>query len=337
MPAILRAASTKPKIKIGQIGTKHSHAEGKMEAIRKLSDDYEMIGVVEPDLQQRHRVKNRDAYKGLRWLSEEALLNTPGLQVVAVETEVEELVPVGKRMLNAGMHIHLDKPGGESFSAFQDLLEISNQTKRIVQMGYMLRYNPAFEFMFQAVREGWLGEIMEIDAMMGKLASETLRKELGRFVGGGMFELAGHVIDSIVYMMGKPTRVTPYTRRTGTDGVADNQMAVLEYPKATAVIRCNHRDPFGFPRRRFQISGDKGFVEIKPIESGQITLGLTEKRAAFKKGIHQFTLNRMGGRYDGEFTDLAKVIRGEKAFAWSTKHDLDTHESILRAAEMPVL
>ena len=28
-----------------------------------------------------------------------------------------------------------------------------------VQMGYMLRYNPAFELLFQAVREGWLGDV----------------------------------------------------------------------------------------------------------------------------------------------------------------------------------
>lgn len=336
LPWVLNAAQAKPRIRIGQIGTKHPHAEGKMAAIRTLSDDYEVVGVVEPDPRQRKKVESRDAYRGLAWLSEEALLNASGLEAVAIETEVAQLVPTAKRALEAGMHIHLDKPGGASLPAFQELLQISMRQKRTVQMGYMLRYNPAFELMFRAVREGWLGEIMEIDAMMGKLANGGLREELGRFPGGGMFELAGHLIDSVVYLMGAPDRVTPYTRRTQNDGVADNQMAVFEYPKATAVVRCNHRDPFGFPRRRFQVSGDKGSLEIQPIESGEVTLSLSESRGAFQKGTQRISLQRGGGRYDGEFADLARVIRGEKAFAWSPEHDLHTHEAILRAAEMPL-
>jgi hypothetical protein len=40
------------------------------------------------------------------------------------------------------------------------------------------------------------------------------------------------------------------------------------------------------------------------------------------------------GRYDEEFLDLAKVIRGEKAFDWSYQHDLDTYEALLIASEM---
>ena len=46
--------------------------------------------------------------------------------------------------------------------------------------------------------------------------------------------------------------------------------------------------------------------------------------------------NKRGGRYDGEFTDLAKVIRGETKLAWSYEHDLAVQETVLRAAGMPV-
>ena len=52
------------------------------------------------------------------------------------------------------------------------------------------------------VKEGWLGEIMEVDAMMGKMASSSLRKELARYEGGGMLELACHLIDSVVFVLG---------------------------------------------------------------------------------------------------------------------------------------
>lgn len=37
------------KIRIGQIGIGHNHASEKMAALRRLSDLYEVVGVVEPD------------------------------------------------------------------------------------------------------------------------------------------------------------------------------------------------------------------------------------------------------------------------------------------------
>lgn len=320
------------RIRIGQVGTKHAHASGKLAAIRKLDDIFELVGVVEPDSEQRRQMSEKPEYADVHWLSEENLLGTSGLQAVAVESEVAELVPTATRALRAGMHVHLDKPAGDSLPAFERLMELAEAQQRIVQMGYMLRYNPAFQLMYRAVAEGWLGRIMEVDAMMGKLASEAVRQKIARFPGGGMFELGGHLIDSIVFMLGAPQDVIAFSHRTQVDGVADNQLAVLNYEHATATVRCNHRDPFGFPRRRFQISGDQGTIEIKPLESGNLTLMLNAPQAEFDKGIHQLKLTSSGGRYDQEFIDLARVIREEKKFAWSKQHDLDTHATLLQAS-----
>ena len=46
--------------------------------------------------------------------------------------------------------------------------------------------------------------------------------------------------------------------------------------------------------------------------------------------------NKRSGRYDGEFADLARVIRGEAKLAWSYEHDLAVQETVLRAAGMSV-
>ena len=48
------------------------------------------------------------------------------------------------------------------------------------------------------------------------------------------------------------------------------------------------------------------------------------------------TFPKNTGRYDGDFEDLAKVIRGEKALEFSPAHDLAVHETILRASGLPV-
>ena len=75
------------KIKVGQIGIGHNHASAKMATFRKLSEHYEVVGIVEPDPEWRKKRGNQSAYRDLTWMTEEQLLNTKGLQAVAVEVD----------------------------------------------------------------------------------------------------------------------------------------------------------------------------------------------------------------------------------------------------------
>ena len=317
------SAAAPARLRIGQIGTEHAHASGKMAAMRSLPDLWEVVGVT---------AKNGKGYEGVPLLTEEQLLATPDLKAVAVETTIQDSCPAALRCIQADKHIHLDKPGALNHDDFKAMRLEAERRGLTVQMGYMLRYNPDFELLFQAVREGWLGEITEIDAAMGKLADPGTRQKIGALEGGGLFELGCHVIDAAVTILGKPQSVTAFSTPAGSDGVKDNQMAVLQYPKATAVIRCNHADPFGGPRRRFNVTGTEGTFEIVPLESGKVSLSLARPHGGYKKGTQSFQLAVPKGRYDQEFIDLAKAVRGEKQLAWDAAHDVAVHETVLRAA-----
>ena len=173
-------------------------------------------------------------------MSEDDLLGTEGLQAVAVETEVRDLVATAMRCLEAGMHVHLDKPAGASMPACRALHAAAAEKTRVIQMGYMLRYNPAFQLCYRAVREGWLGDVFELHTVMSKTSGAGARRQIAEFSGGAMFELGCHIIDSAVYILGRPERVTPFLRRTREgegDQLADNCLAVFGYPGATATIR----------------------------------------------------------------------------------------------------
>jgi len=326
------------KIKIGQIGAAHGHAGGKMSTVRKFSDIYEVVGIVEPDPELRRAMDKNDAYKGVPRLTEEQLLTTKGLQAVAVETAVRDLVPTALRCAEADVHIHLDKPAGESLTAFKQLLDETMRRGRTVQMGYMFRYNPALQFLHRALDDGWLGEVFEVDTVMSKTVSAADRKQLAGYSGGSMFELGGHVIDAVVSVLGKPDRVTAYARHTRPekDELADNQLAVLEYPEATATIRVAVIEVEGVQRRQFVVCGDQGTIDIRPIEPPTVRMALSQPRGRFSKGYQDVKLSRLGGRYDGDFIDLAAIIRGEKETDYPVKHDLIVHETILRASGVPL-
>ncbi len=315
------------RLRIGQIGAEHAHAAGKMEAMRSLKSLYEVVGIASAS-EPKDKV-----YQELPRMSEDELLALSDLKAVTVETRVEDSCKTALKAIRAGKHVHLDKPGALDHEEFKIMRLEAAQRGLVVQMGYMLRYNPAVVAVVEAMQKGWLGEILEIDAMMGKLADASTRKKIGALAGGGMFELGCHLIDTVITLLGKPAAVHAFSTPTNpADGVQDNQLAVLEYPKATATIRCDHADQAGGPRRRLMVAGTKGCIEIRPLESGEFTAWFASETGPYKKGEQQVKLPVPKGRYDAEFADLAKVIRGSKQLAWNEVHDIAVHETALRAA-----
>lgn len=273
-------------IRVAQIGTAHSHARGKMEAIRSMPDLFEVVGIAEADAVLRASAESDPAYRGLRWLTAQSLLADPGVEVLVVETSLEEAPRQALAAIEAGKPIHLDKPGAARHREFHRLRTEASRRGLTVQMGYMLRYNPGIRLLSRAVREGWLGDITEIDAAMGKLADTETREALLAYPGHGMFELACHLVDVIVTLMGQPQRVHAFQRSTDPSStrLKDNQLAVLEYPGLVATLRCNHADPSGQGHRRIQVVGTRGSLLLQPLESGQGILRLAEPRGEFPRG-----------------------------------------------------
>lgn len=330
---LARGESDQPLV-CGQIGTAHAHADGKFAALRGRPADWRVVGWVEEDARRRADRAGREPYATVPAMAEQELLGTPGLAAVAVETDFAVATATALRALQAGKHVHLDKPGGADHAAFAAMRRQAEASGLTVQMGYMLRYNPAFELLFRAVREGWLGEVTEIDASMGKWADAETRRQIRVQPGGAMFEIGCHLIDAVVTLLGAPSRVEAFSTPSAEDGVSDNQLAVLVYPRATANVRANFVDPFGGPRRRFNVTGTLGSFEISPLESGRVRLSLDRARGDYARGTQGLSLTVPGGRYDGEFADLARAVRGEKRLAWDAAHDITVHETALRAADI---
>ena len=332
-----KSAKLKP-VKIGQVGTKHAHAGGQASTIRKFSQHYELLGVVEPDEAQRKRMETRPEYQGVNWMTEEQLLNCSGLEAVAVETPVKDLLDVAQRCLDANLHVHLDKPAGESWNALEKLHRTASKKNRVIQMGYMFRYNPGFQFIFHAVREGWLGNIFEIHGVISKTSPASVRHKLANYEGGTMFELGCHLIDPLLHIMGPPDQVTGYIRKTRPqqDTLNDNMLAVLEYPRATATVRSALVEVSGIRRRQFVICGDKGTIVVRPLEPPELILTLAKPLGEFQSGSQRVSLPTAAGRYDGTFLDMYQVIRGEKQHDFSREHDLAVQRTILLACHLPV-
>ncbi len=318
------------KIRIGQIGIGHNHGAEKMKAVRKFPELFEVVGYAEPsEYWVRERGENV-AYQGLRRYTAEELL--PLCDAILIETDVWDLTETAEKCIKAGKHIHMDKPASGSLSDYKRVLDMAKEKNLVVQLGYMYRYNPAIVKCIEQIRAGRLGEIYSINAEMSTYHPANYKKWLGNFGGGIMYILGSHMVDLIVYLLGKPDRVHSFLKHTGLDGVdfEDNNLAVLEYDKALARIYISSVEVNGYGRRQFVVSGSKGTVQIQPIENPcRMWISDTEiadYTYAERKVDIPIEEDAVNARYDEMMRDFHAYIVGEKQNPFTYEHDYAVQE-----------
>ena len=313
------------KIKIGQIGIGHNHGEAKMLAVRKFPELFEVVGYAEENQRWIEKRGNNSGYEGLSYLSVEEVIEKS--DAILIESDVWDLTKYAKMCVDAGKHIHMDKPASGTLEEYKYILDTAKEKNLVVQLGYMYRYNPAVLKCFEHIKNGDLGEIYSINAEMSTFHPIEYRKWLTNFDGGIMYILGSHLVDLIVYMLGEPKKVTSFLKRTGLDGVdfEDNNLAVLEYDKALARIFVSSVEVNGFGRRQLMVSGSKGTVNICPLER-PITMtysdtSIADKTYEDRKITISFEDNTADGRYDDMMQDFYAYIIGTKQNPFTYKHD----------------
>lgn len=335
-PGSTPSTPTRPRIKVGQIGVGHAHAS-KLSVYRQ-SADYEVVGIVEPDEELRRKAETLPPYRGVPWMTQEQLLNVPGLQAVLVETRVRDLLNTAETCIKAGKHVHLDKPAGESLPQYRRILDAAAQQNLLVQMGYMYRYNPGVVLLRNLLKQGWLGDVFEVHAVMSKVLDPAARRQLVEYPGGIMFELGCHIIDLVIGVLGRPDKVTPYARHAASleDALPDNMLAVLEYPRALATVKSTAVEVDGGERRHLVVCGTEGTLHIQPLDNPSARLVLSKARGEYRKGAQEISFPKYV-RYVDDAADMARIIRGEKPADFSYQHDLTVQTTLWTACGRPTI
>ncbi len=314
-------------IRVGFLGKGYSHFKDKY-AFLKNSPNYQLVGVCEEDASLR-----RSGPEDVRWLSRAELFRE--VELVVVESGLAEHGPHALAALRAGKHVHVEKPPSALRGEFRAILKAAETRKLVLQVGYMWRYNPGFNRAMEAARQGWLGEVYLVRATMNTLNGAEARREWARFPGGAMFEQGSHLIDAVVRLLGVPSRVTPFLKRTGRfgDTLADNTLAVLEYPRSMALVTSAPLQPNAGPQRFFEILGTQGTAKVGPLEPPTLSLDLGEAAGPYVKGRQEVPLPTYR-RYVDEFDALARSIREGEPLPVSLQREWDIQKTLLSACGM---
>ncbi len=324
------ALSAAKPIRAAVYGIGHAHAMGKVAALRALPQ-FELAGVCEPDTA---RPRTHASLEGVRWLTQREILEDTSIELIAVESRVQENLSYARQAVDSGKHVHLDKAPGNNLNSLRGLLAEAGRRKLSVQMGYQWRYHPAMRAAIEAARNGRLGDVYSFRARIDKPMNAADRRDLAAFRGGMMFELGCHLIDRATDLLGKPLRVTGHLWHHSheKDSLADNTLAILEYSRAVAEISVAAMHPHGNSYRTVEITGTNGSVTVRPFSPYRLISHLRDAAGPYPAGLKEtaFPPDRMPA-YATDFLEMAKIIREGATPSYSPQHDLMTQEVLLQA------
>ena len=331
-------------IRIAHIGlNRYSHSNEIFYTMAQHPELFEIVGYTIVEDERETCAEKLKSLEGYPELTLEEILSDPTIEAVTVETDEIHLNKYAQMAVDAGKHVHMEKPGSQNLAEFERLIESARAGGKTFHIGYMYRDNPLGSEAIERVKQGDFGAIYSVEAHMSRTDNKTTREWFASFCGGMMFYLGCHLVDLVLQIQGMPEKVIPLNTRTGLDGVdtEDLGFAVLQYPNGISVIRMGGTELGGFARRQLVICGSKRTLEIKPLERGaeggkyMLTTSQVERfrgEDGVVKKLEKTT--EPFQRYEAMMLAFAQMVRGEKENPYTLDYELELFKLILKCCGM---
>ena len=326
-------------------GLTHEHAPGKLETLKRLRETYEIVAIADDRNATRCFFQTDPPIipEGVPLVDEREAMAISDIDVVFVETVNGRLMEIAGKFAERGIPMHCDKPCGEAMDPYRSIVETCRAKNQPFQIGYMYRGNPALKFAWEAVRNGWLGEIAFVEADMNHdYGFAGYADFISGFKGGILYNLGCHLVDMALPMVrGELLSAVPFIGDAPGDpeGSRTAGAAFLRFEGTDVLIRTSSNMPGSILCRRLRVDGTNGTLEIRPIErfdGGRLTLEMTLKNPAggYGGGRHELDFGVQTDRYADQLLDLAAIVCGDKPNDQDYDRDLRVHEIALKACGM---
>ncbi|MDB5513086.1 MAG: oxidoreductase [Enterovirga sp.] len=179
------------------------------------------------------------ARHGVRALAFDEALADPTIDALVFALPPSQNLPLGRRALEAGKHLFVEKPLALSVADGEALCAVAERCGRVLMVGHILQYHPVFRALAGLVREGRLGRL---------LALVSTRLDLGRIrrEEDALWALAPHDVSMILALAGaEPDRVHASGGFHTHDTIADATAVELGFADGLrAEIRVSWLHPF---------------------------------------------------------------------------------------------
>jgi len=197
----------------------------------------------------------------------------------------------------------------------------------------------AVQELLRRARKGEFGQVYHFRARLPKDLPSYKRyaAQLGRFKGGMFYEMAGHVIDIMVAILGKPKGITPFLAHHHTEPgtFVDNGLAVFAYEHAWGVIEVPALEVVP-NARRIEVFGTQGACVIPHLGAGHLPNAKIQPIEVYRAGTADWQRIdlRAATLQIADLREFAAVVADKKAPDFSMEHDLAVQDALLRASGM---
>lgn len=242
------------------------------------------------------------------------------------------------RAFAAGLHVLVEKPLSNTIESCERIVAAASAAKRVLGVGFNLRYYPAMQYVRQVVDAGTIGPIDHIRVFGGHDGLANFRADWMYKApvsgGGAMMDVGIHVSDIARYFLGDITEVygVMSERVWQVPGSEDNAMAVFRNPAGiAATYHANWIEWQGY-EVSIEVYGPLGMVRgaYAPMQNLLITHEKpgaprkVEKRRYLdlivKEKLKSWTYTTQM-TFDGELTDFLARTRGQWTGALADGHD----------------
>lgn len=240
--SILKSAPSIPRIALIGCG-----AWGKNLA-RNFAELHALIAVCDTD---GEKAKGLALQYDVNVLTEEQVFEHPEVEGVAIASLAPFHATQAERALKAGKHVYIEKPMALSVADAKDLCKLAEEQNRILMVGHILHYHPAFMALKERLPE--LGPLKHIYAN---------RLSLGRFrrQESVLWDLACHDISLILALAkSKPLTINAVGQAFLTPEKPASALLTLTFPNdLTAHVHTSWLSPF--KEQKLVVIGEKGIA-----------------------------------------------------------------------------
>lgn len=329
-------------LRLGMLGMWHTHAKGIVEQVAVHPDEFQLVGFFDedPEVARRQKAAWTPIIGPMTIVSSPSELLGLKLDGVVVEGPVYRNVALARHALDAGFPVMLEKPAGDKWDDFKSLVDLAQRKHLPLQMIYLFRYMSAVQEMLKRGEKGDFGQIYHFRGRLPKDLETYDRfvEELDRYPGGIFFEMAGHLVDMMVRLLGKPKKITSflahhYTQKPGK--FVDNGVAVFEFERAYATIEVPAMETVPFARR-IEVFGTGGSCVIPHLGSGHLGNKSVQGFEFCSADAKDWTRLELPAAtlQIADLREFAACVRREKTPSFSHEHDLIAQEALLKASGM---
>jgi len=219
-----------------------------------------LIGAYDPEIAKAQAIAAK--FGGRAFSSLQDLLADPLVDAVHVLTPVEHHVSTALACLNAGKHVLIEKPVANTKEEIASLQEAATQSGCVCMPGHNYIYVPSLQRAKRLIEDGKLGKIASLWILYNIFHSE----EVAALYGGVLREVCMHHAYSLLYLLGRPRRLSCITSRVHYQHLQceDQVMITCEMPDgALANLWCSFaaNDPTNDPWTViYKVLGTKGAI-----------------------------------------------------------------------------